>query len=65
VVAYSPYRLRMGRGRRVQIAVVLALIALGVGNAGMHMQPIGAAILAVLVALAAWFITGAVNDRRD
>jgi hypothetical protein len=55
----------MGRGRRVQIAVVPALLWVAVGSAALHLPPVVVYGIAGLMAFAGWAITGAIADRRS
>jgi hypothetical protein len=55
----------MGRGRRVQLAVVPALLWVAVGSAALHLPPLVVYGIAGLVAFVVWAITGAIADRRS
>jgi hypothetical protein len=55
----------MGRGRRVQLAVVPALLWVAVGSAALHLPPVVVYGIAGLVAFVVWVVTGAIADRRS
>jgi fatty acid desaturase len=61
----EPYRLGVGRGRKIQIVVVLALLWVAIGNAVLHLPVITVYGIAALVALATWFITSAIGEHRN
>jgi len=53
----------MGRGRRIQIAAVLALLWIAFSNVVLQAAPAAVFWIGILLALAAWFVTGAIADR--
>lgn len=56
--------IRMGRGRRIQIAVVAAVIWLAVAGGVAHVAPAPLWFVAALIGVLVWLATGALARRR-